>query len=165
MGCNSKLSEREGNIAKISFILSFSSPFLQGIFLMLSSAKQDCMDCYLFENPARKGHEKFPSRAITKKIISTWGVSWVLWAHKKVQYLLLYSITLTLALIFCLSLKYWFWHFSSRMCCLVCQKGTSMSSGSIEEVKFYCASPTFKKFCIVKFGINVYSKFHMYQTS
>lgn len=58
MGCNSKWSEHEGNITKISFIFSISSPFLQGIFLTLSSAKQDCMDFYFFENPARKDQQE-----------------------------------------------------------------------------------------------------------
>lgn len=79
VGCNSKWSKHEGNTAKISSIFSISSPFLQGIFLMLSSAKQDCMDFYLFENPARN----FPLALSPKNYLHT-GSFMFLWAHKKV---------------------------------------------------------------------------------
>lgn len=46
--------------------------------------------------------------------------------------------------------------------------GTSMNSRFIGEVKFYRASPTFRKFCVVKPGIehvSVYSKFCIHPES
>ena len=123
MACNSKWSEHEGSISKISSSFSFSSPIkkipLMKIFFRSLFSKIRLCGLLIIWKSAKETSKKFPPRAITKKkIISIWGISWLCELIKKVH-LLLYSITFTLALFFCPSLKNWFWHFTSRKCCLV----------------------------------------------